>query len=51
MGSASGPPGKSEISTPTLTTHLAGGRYFGVKKGRMTMHLNSTGMADRRTAM
>jgi hypothetical protein len=28
---------KNEISTPTLTTHLAGDRYFGVKKGRMTM--------------
>jgi hypothetical protein len=30
---------KSEISTPTLTTHLAGERYFGVKKGRMTMQV------------
>src|SRR5262245_29497093 len=30
---------KSEISTPDLTTHLAGGRYFGVKKGRMTMQI------------
>jgi hypothetical protein len=42
---------KSEISTPTLTTHLAGERYFGIKKGRMTMHRNSTGTADRRTEM
>jgi hypothetical protein len=42
---------KSEISTPTLTTHLAGERYFGVKKGRMTMHRNSTGTADRRTKL
>ena len=30
---------KSEISTPTMTTHLAGGRYFGVKKGRMSMQV------------
>jgi hypothetical protein len=30
---------KSEISTPTLTTHLAGERYFGVKKGWMTMQI------------
>ncbi len=30
---------KSEISTPTLTTHLAGDRFFGVKKGRMTMQV------------
>jgi hypothetical protein len=30
---------KSEISTPTLATHLAGERYFGVKKGRMTMQI------------
>jgi hypothetical protein len=30
---------KSEISTPTMTTHLAGGRYFGVKKGRMTLQI------------
>jgi hypothetical protein len=30
---------KSEISTPTLKTHLAGERYFGVKKGRMTMQI------------
>jgi hypothetical protein len=30
---------KSEISTPTLTTHLTGERYFGVKKGRMTMQI------------
>jgi hypothetical protein len=30
---------KSEISTPTLTSHLAGERYFGVKKGRMTMQI------------
>ena len=30
---------KSEISTPTLATHLAGERYFGVKKGRMTMQV------------
>lgn len=30
---------KSEISTPTLSTHLAGERYFGVKKGRMTMQI------------
>jgi hypothetical protein len=30
---------KSEISTPTLTTYLAGERYFGVKKGRMTMQV------------
>jgi hypothetical protein len=31
---------KSEISTPTLATHLAGERYFGVKKGRMTMQID-----------
>jgi hypothetical protein len=30
---------KSEISTPSLTTHLAGERYFGVKKGRMTLQI------------
>jgi hypothetical protein len=30
---------KSEISVPNLTTHLAGERYFGVKKGRMTMQI------------
>jgi hypothetical protein len=30
---------KSEISTPTLTSHLAGERYFGVKKGRMTLQI------------
>jgi hypothetical protein len=42
---------KSEISTPTLATHLAGERYFGVKKGRITMQRNSTGTADRRTEM
>jgi len=30
---------KSEISTPNLTAHLAGDRYFGVKKGRMTMQI------------
>src|SRR5205814_10684718 len=30
---------KSDISTPTLTPHLAGERYFGVKKGRMTMQV------------
>jgi hypothetical protein len=30
---------KSDISTPDLTTHLAGERYFGVKKGRMTMQI------------
>jgi hypothetical protein len=30
---------KSEISTPTLTTHLAGERFFGVKKGRMTLQI------------
>jgi hypothetical protein len=30
---------KSEISIPNLTTHLAGERYFGVKKGRMTMQI------------
>ena len=30
---------KSDISTPTLATHLAGERYFGVKKGRMTMQI------------
>jgi len=30
---------KSEISTPTMTSHLAGERYFGVKKGRMTMQI------------
>jgi hypothetical protein len=30
---------KSEISTPSLTTHLAGERYFGVKKGRMSMQI------------
>jgi hypothetical protein len=30
---------KNDISTPDLTTHLAGERYFGVKKGRMTMQI------------
>src|SRR6516164_8342719 len=30
---------KSDISTPNLTTHLAGDRYFGVKKGRLTMQV------------
>jgi hypothetical protein len=30
---------KNDISTPSLTTHLAGERYFGVKKGRMTMQI------------
>jgi hypothetical protein len=30
---------KSEISAPGLTSHLAGERYFGVKKGRMTMQI------------
>jgi hypothetical protein len=30
---------KSEISSPNLTSHLAGERYFGVKKGRMTMQI------------
>jgi hypothetical protein len=30
---------KCEISTPTLATHLAGERYFGVKKGRMTLQV------------
>jgi hypothetical protein len=30
---------KSEISTPSLATHLNGQRYFGVKKGRMTMQI------------
>jgi hypothetical protein len=30
---------KSEISMPHLTDHLAGERYFGVKKGHMTMQL------------
>jgi hypothetical protein len=30
---------KSDISTPDLTTHLAGDRYFGVKKGRLTMQV------------
>jgi hypothetical protein len=30
---------KSEISTPDLATHLAGERYFGVKKGRMTLQI------------
>ena len=30
---------KSEISTPTMATHLAGERYFGVKKGHMTMQV------------
>jgi hypothetical protein len=30
---------KSDISTPNLTTHLAGERYFGVKKGRLTMQV------------
>jgi hypothetical protein len=30
---------KSEISDPNLTEHLSGQRYFGVKKGRMTMQV------------
>jgi hypothetical protein len=30
---------KSDISTPDLTSHLAGERYFGVKKGRMTLQI------------
>jgi hypothetical protein len=30
---------KSEISAPDLTEHLAGQRYFGVKKGKMTMQV------------
>jgi hypothetical protein len=30
---------KNDISTPDLATHLAGERYFGVKKGRMTMQI------------
>jgi hypothetical protein len=30
---------KSGISTPTLISHLAGERYFGVKKGQMTMQV------------
>jgi hypothetical protein len=30
---------KNDISRPSLTTHLAGERYFGVKKGRMTMQV------------
>src|SRR5262249_55671370 len=30
---------KSDISMPDLTSHLAGDRYFGVKKGRMTMQV------------
>jgi hypothetical protein len=30
---------KSEVSAPDLSEHLAGRRYFGVKKGRMTMQL------------
>jgi hypothetical protein len=30
---------KSEISPPDLTEHLAGQRYFGVKKGRLTMQV------------
>jgi len=30
---------KSEISTPSLASHLAGERYYGVKKGRMTMQI------------
>jgi hypothetical protein len=30
---------KSEVSVPDLTDHLAGDRYFGVKKGRLTMQV------------
>jgi hypothetical protein len=30
---------KSDISIPNLTTHLAGERFFGVKKGQMTMQV------------
>jgi hypothetical protein len=30
---------KSEISAPDLAEHLAGQRYFGVKKGKMTMQV------------
>jgi hypothetical protein len=30
---------KSEVSAPDLSDHLAGRRYFGVKKGRMTMQV------------
>jgi hypothetical protein len=29
----------SELSTPNLSSHLAGDRYFGVKKGRATMQV------------
>jgi hypothetical protein len=36
---------KSEISAPDLAEHLAGQRYFGVKKGKMTMQV--TGDCDR----
>ena len=39
MGSGSGPPGKVKSPRRTLATHLAGERYFGVKKGRMTMQV------------
>jgi hypothetical protein len=34
---------KNDISTPSLTSHLAGERYFGVKKGRMTMQVTVEG--------
>jgi hypothetical protein len=30
---------KSEVSAPDLSEHLAGERYFGVKKGQMTMQV------------
>jgi hypothetical protein len=30
---------KTDISTPDLASHLAGDRYFGVKKGRATMQV------------
>jgi hypothetical protein len=30
---------RSEVSAPDLSEHLSGGRYFGVKKGHMTMQL------------
>ena len=32
---------KSEVSVPDLTSHLEGNRYFGVKKGRMTMQVTA----------
>jgi hypothetical protein len=38
---------KSEFSKPDLAAHLAGERYFGVKKGAMTMQLTSD--LDRHT--